>query len=509
MKKVLLLILLPLCPILAKACCAGPFYSITEVLNHNNRQYHIFTCTILETYLNNYNYESIAVVHKAFEGEPNDTVYIRSGGNSTAGGQKLLPGDQWLIVSSSKDGLHYGATVCDPLSAKIANGPHQTSNYLNDRAAIHLDALEQYERIRQRKITGQRVIKSKGEVLAKGFFKNGLPDGQWIHYSAYDGYTHEIVKSKISYKEGYLDGLYQDFPQRKKNNVVVKEQMYQLDRILWSRTQPRKRLLEYQYINGRKRRMISTYFDALGAIETQTVYIELDYDDPRYQILRIAEGQFALDRATSLNKIEIYDKDGNTRLIGQYNEYGRTGVWTYFYNQIITKEESYDEHGYKLYEKKFSGRGRETFTPFKNNVKHGQQIVKRADQTIKNIKQFENGSLQKELIFNNEGKVKEEYIYINGRKNSVLSNNQKAYYKNGLLNGFYQQKDKDGKVSLEGQYWNGYKIGIWKKYKKDGSFSKQYYETNPKKLMHKLGSDLALKYEYYDQNGKLKRISKW
>lgn len=143
------------CPIALPASCFGETFSITELLNHDPRGHHIFTCEILATYKRGISFESVARVQRRYTGQPLDTVYINSGGGTTAGGQKLMPGSQWLIFSTTIDSLHYQATVCDPLSAQIKQSNKSScQSSMSPLGKIYLEVLSQYEQIREEQYTG-------------------------------------------------------------------------------------------------------------------------------------------------------------------------------------------------------------------------------------------------------------------------------------------------------------------------------------------------------------------
>ena len=200
--------------------CHGEYLSITELLNHDPKNHHIFTCEILETYVRGYSYESIAVVKRRFRGNPNDTIFLNTGGGSTAGGGKLYPNSEWLIFSTTNDSLHYGATVCDFLSAKIkAGNQSECDKGVNGLGEIYLKVLEEYEEIKEKEYSGNREIIGDGRLVAKGHFKLGIPTGDWVHYSRRNGFEERIKRSEISYKNGMLHGKYNVYITKRKTRT--------------------------------------------------------------------------------------------------------------------------------------------------------------------------------------------------------------------------------------------------------------------------------------------------
>ena len=249
--------------------CDGPFYSITELLNHDPKHHHIFTCEILETYVRGHSFESIAVVKRRFRGSPNDTIYINTGGGTTAGGKKLFPKSKWLIFSTTRESFHYGATVCDFLSSKIESGNNNICERdLSPRGKMFLEVLEEYEIIKKEQYSGRKEIKVNGELFAKGSFKSGLPDGNWVHFKSGYDLEEEIIKSEISYKNGMLDGEYLLYDIYFQQNKIIGKTIYKSDLpILAERSGKSQK--KYEYRSDRERIYISTRFDTLGNILKQ------------------------------------------------------------------------------------------------------------------------------------------------------------------------------------------------------------------------------------------------
>lgn len=110
MKSILFIIYLLLSANLSFGSCFDPKYTLTELLSNEESKHHIFTCKIIATYWGPGGYNSLALVNHIYRGNPFDTVYIVTGGNTTAGGSMIIPGTEWLIISDTRDNKHYTAT---------------------------------------------------------------------------------------------------------------------------------------------------------------------------------------------------------------------------------------------------------------------------------------------------------------------------------------------------------------------------------------------------------------
>jgi len=528
--------------------CSGPFYSITELLNHNQKDYNIFTCRILKTYINGYDWESIAVVEKIYEGTPRDTIFINTGGSTTAGGEKLIPNSQWLIFSPTKDGLNYHATVCDHLSSLISDGGYDR-NVKEDTslAKIYLDILNEYENIVNSKFTGYKELIGNGKLVAKGQFIDGKPDGNWIHYSRYRYFKRNVIKSKISYKHGLLDGMYDIYSYYDGKYRITERRKYKEDLLVFIEIHSTHFFKkEYKYIDGRKRLVTSTKLDSVENIIEQTNTIEIDYNSKKYSpiyfkhgyyinkyrsYLPLAEGYYFKgarigiwkffdsngdkietkvypDKIDEVNHFQTYDDFGNIRVSGLYKGEKRTGVWKYYYDNKLFREKIYDINGEIISELQFSNSKIVRITPYRNSKKHGQEIRFNRDGTVKSITNYKYGNLNGiKIIFDSNGNIEDELMYIDSRKNSILKSKNEAYYINGFLNGHFVTYHNTGEKYLEGEIWNGYRIGEWYKYNKDGTFRKMYYMTNKSDLMNLWYSSQPILTEIYDKEGVL--IKSW
>lgn len=98
------------------ASCFNPTYTITEILNHAPDSHHIFSCEILHSFPEGFGFESMAVLIQKYRGNPNDTIYINTGGGTT---QFLLP--NWS-AHKNEPRVNYGMgteLVFGPLMKKM------------------------------------------------------------------------------------------------------------------------------------------------------------------------------------------------------------------------------------------------------------------------------------------------------------------------------------------------------------------------------------------------------
>ncbi|MCB9340499.1 MAG: hypothetical protein H6577_20440 [Lewinellaceae bacterium] len=547
------LILIFICPLVLHGSCFGPSFTITELLNYDAENHHIFSGKILKTFIRGINYESIAVVLKVYKGSPRDTVYINSGGGTMAGGEKLMPNSEWLIFSMTEDSMQFGAIACDYLSSQLKDGNNQDcGRRRNTLGEIYIEVLEQYESIRQERFTGHKLIYGRGMLIAEGDFINGLPDGKWTHFSRYDAFEHRIKRSEINYSQGRLEGEYLIYHEDEDENIVIERRIYgsnlPISKEIHGGYEER-----CEYLSESERKFTTMFSDSLGNVIKQISHIEMDYEDEDYQGISFRDGYYLnkLERDSSkyfplaegyyskgarigewkfYNKkgelvrtenypdsveesqlFQIYQDDGQVKLAGLLANRKRLGVWKYFFDGKLEYQESYNfkgEKGCRIHN--YTSGGME-YTPYQNNKKHGQKIVFNADGTIRSIESYTNGNLNgMSVFFNEDGTIEKELNFINSRAFSVRQDENQTFYHNGFMSGHYVGiNGRTNKKSTEGELWNGYRIGVWIDYKEDGSYRKIYYPTDTNQLMNQCGHESPILHEEYDANDNLIRTWKY
>lgn len=491
--------ILILFPLIGFCSCYDPNFTITEVLNHDTRNLHIFSCRILKTYLRNSDFESIAVVTGRYKGAPVDTVYLNTGGGSTAGGTKLIPNEEWLIFCPTKDSLHYfGATICHNLSVLLSDGNGNNCNR-NSRhlGKIYSDLLLQYQKITESKYTGLKKFHTGNYLIAEGQFKNGKAHGEWIHYSKRDSYKDKKIKSTIGYQEGLLHGIYINYYEQAEQLVISERAKYDTDLLIWSEI-PGYLKTEYEYLENGGRKISTTRFDTSGQIVGITHELQRDYRSPDYDRITYKEGYYLnkngrdsssysplgeghYHRGARVGTWKFYDKkgqvvkeeqykmpdrehdrftlleeDGTVKLSGQYQGDRRIGTWKYFWRGSLEMEQDYSTSGDLLAETRYDRNGGKITTQYRQKKKHGREITYSANQS------------------------------------------------NDYLQGYHIHKNaKTGLKIAEGSYWYGYRTGAWIHYQKDGSYSIAHYPTDTVQLMNNCIENMPINYQFYDKEGTL------
>lgn len=550
--KIHLFILTFLLPNVLLGSCFGFQYSVTEVLNYNESNYHIFTCEIHQTFKRGISNESVAVVKEVYSGQPRDTVYINSGGGTTAGGTKLIPGTSWLIFSVTKDSLLYFATVCDPLSIKIKDVDSVNCGYTNiEYGQAVLDVVQQYRAIQSSKFSGYKKIFAGGRLFAEGRFKKGKASGQWTHYYPRDSSEKRMIKSKIEYQKGVLTGDYLIYLHSEKKNKVNEKRKYKQGLLIRVKI-PGAQKTSYRYIGQHNRRVKNKYYDhQSGGLIKVVNALEIDYQSPKdktpfndgYYMNRNAEDSSAYNilgkgkyhngamvgkwiffdkqgnvvnrkvfpkKKIDSKKFMIYENDDTPKVRGNYQNDHRVGTWLFYYRGEMTRAIEYDSLGNKKMKTRFSSSGYKTITYYLANNKsktisydkNGQKYL------VENYENDQRHGLS--TSYDKEGNVIEKIMYVDSRENTILPKKDQPIYINGYLNGKQVSYDpKTKKKTKEGNYWNGYHFGIWISYGKNGSYTKTYYSSNKQALMYQCSEIGWLKTESFDKDHNLIRSYKW
>jgi antitoxin component YwqK of YwqJK toxin-antitoxin module len=529
-------------PGLAVASCFNPFYTVTEILNHNDEEYHVFTCEVLATYKLSSGFESIAVVKDRYFGEPTDTIYLFTGGESSAGGEKLSLRSTWLIFSPSTDCRHYRATICDRLSVQLTSGHHEcNSQKLSSLGKEVLQLLGEYQKIQQQQYSGFKKFEIGQRLFAEGEFRNGLAHGQWRHYSwPYDS-NGKRIKSEISYYQGKWNGPYLVYDEYNDGSVVEEIRSYKLDQLERLEKIARSTVDEYEYIAPNQRRHTFTKLGLDNCPVAFVSYMEINFNSELPYQLKFKHGSFynlsAQDSSSlfplgrgdyfygaKVGEWEFYDKHGNLLYrrtyppvvtndsrVAVYDEKNRVvlegrfvenkflGIWTQYFNEVIVSQWMFNSQGRRIATYKYYSNGDFEIIPYVSDRISGNVIKMRKDSTVLSIHSYVNGEKHGPAIYYNpDGSIQKEINYFKSRANSQRDT-ENGYYIDGFLNGYVVSYDAQGEGKMsEGRYWQGYRVGKWINYHRNRVSSIAYYSEDTSKIMNACSGNTPYRLEYYD-----------
>ncbi len=451
-----------LSPFTGTSCCAEDNYgNLTELLNdptESRYPYHaarsIFTVKIDKNWTdptNGFNgFKNMGIVQKVYRGdlEVGKQIIIGSGGNSSAGGTQLRPGDEYIIFSRSKDGKTFHAFVCDGFSRKIKSEKkyHDSKN-----ADAYIKVINEYFKLKNSKFTGKKTFKLGKAVLAKGNFKDGLPHGDWKHYIVRGKDSN--LKSEIQYKDGVPHGkqlIYKSYGKRLLKSITTFKEGKEVEKKYYSYKE------EQQYLSH-----FSTTFyhkDNSSQKSTITYYGENQVRQKHNEIItNIKTTQNNYPYRFRQGKYISYFENGQVKEKGEFYRGAKIHDW-YFYNEdgSLSEKKNYKKPEHTEY---FTIYHVEGFPKFKgqviNGIKEGQWKFYSSKGHLYQVKNFENGIIQ--------GDAKNYW----GEEKTIQST---SFYKDGKLHGEVKSFYKDGKsISSIANYDNGKKDGVQKSYFEDGS----------------------------------------
>ncbi|MCC6725831.1 MAG: toxin-antitoxin system YwqK family antitoxin [Saprospiraceae bacterium] len=548
-------------PAFALACCMGERYTLTELLNTPKDGLAIFICRVDSTVMRpDDGYCSYATLKEVFRGENiQQKVRILTGGNTSAGGQRLQEGEEFLIFSSSRDGGYtYSGFVCDAFSRQISY-----KGLAQDEPSLQI--VRKYYELQKAEYSGKVSFEWEGKTLAEGRFKKGKPSGDWKHYSLY--YRNEGLKplplwSEVSYAAGLLHGTCRFYQRYSKGQKIARIETYDKGKLVSGEYYSVREneyykyedLLNYQGSDGKSYTYRKSYY--AGAMPREEVTF-VNTGIPRdigVIISEYNEGPF-----------KSYHENGLLKEQGQYHLGAKVGTWLQYSKEgALLKEKHYSrpdstiaafvvfhpEGGVKVLGQLQNGKpegrwigyreqdGNTFYTRiFKNGLLHGKSktyhykkntLWKEEDYiagklhgeekqyfedgtTLSSLTQYQDGKKHGEhKEWHSLGKLRVSAFYkdneldgefIRYSKDGIAT--EKGNYQNGYKQGFFEEIEM-GKYLQKGEYYYGQRVGTWQHFYPSGKLSEEYqYEEKsavaPGERPH------IIKSVYYNEDGSIKQ----
>ncbi len=541
------LIIISLCILtsnLVLGSCYEQRYLITEILANEKDEHHIFTCYIHETF--NGGFVSIAIVKDIFRGRPNDTVRINTGGLTTMGGTQMKLGVEWLIISSTNDNYQYSAAVCHNLSIPLTEHDVGCAYPQRIYGEDYIKLIEDYQRVRQRQFSGNKVFYLKDSIVAKGFLNNGSADGIWQHYN----YSHRLEKQQLEleteYKSGVLSGIsvwyVRDYePQTLDKKLIIEDGktiFKQIRNIEFSHCSFEEKGVEkiFSYTLNENRDTVSIVNEVseiqfsnqqFYAVYKHGRYLSLvDYSEYKkpcsgqyYKGAKVGEWEY-YDRhgnvaytefynhpAEEDNKFIKYYDDGSPKVVATLRNNMIVGRVTYYYDDKLATELYYDNNSQLTTGIQFFDNLGSRITSYENGQKHGEERRYDMQDKLVELTTYKNGIREGEYMkWSESGDLICQSVFNRGIETTIFRNDGQAYLVKGSRNGYHVQRSiKDGKVMHEGEYWMGYSIGKHISYKKNGGYSIAYFSTNKEVIMNDCNNGYLKRREFYNKEGELIR----
>ncbi len=469
----------------AIGCCAGDPVTLTELLVSTTDQRAILVVTIDSSWTDqHYGFWSIATVNKVYKHAPEKTqITIVSGsGNSSAGGHLTRKGEQYLLVSGTRDGTTYGGFVCDKFSRRLQ------PNYPGYRTGMdQMVFIKEYFEKVNNKFTGPVRLEYDDKVYMEGFLKDGIPHGDFKHYETipYGKYKDQhLLSSQATYVYGKLNGKTIGYRNQYRRNYEI-HNFYSNGILLKTETWiPGK--------TGLYRSGFTEYTDQgdflltnqVSSTGEDTLYLE-------YAFLKLKKFNYTYQFPNELKNIphgvsRKYSKTGVLLEEGNFFWGARTGQWTWYHEDATIRKDTF----YKI-----PVRSENLFTIYhpegaiKAQGKMSQGLLEGIWKYYRKNGEFHFQNFYKEGLLN--GVVKKisreyssEYHFVNGKKhgtgkyfrNGKLSSTEN--YKDGKKDGLFKSYGKTGIVRSIASYQDGQLHGVQLNLSVEGDTTSLKHYTN-------------------------------
>jgi antitoxin component YwqK of YwqJK toxin-antitoxin module len=284
---------------------------------------------------------------------------------------------------------------------------------------------ENYQQINGIKNGSYVTYYENGNKKSEGSFKDGNFNDSWVFY-----FENGKIKEEINYFNNYKNGIY-----------------------------------KYYYLNGKLKESGSfkddnyhgnyiSYFEN-GNIEKEGKFIDGKYDEL---------WSFNFENGNPKGKGSFKMSDGSEMGSTGIPKNGRTGIWRFFHDNGLVKDE------FNYIDGKING-----------NFKSFNELGKiKTEGSIKNDKieglytsYYENG------------KISDQGIYVNGKKNGLFKKyfqsgilQAEVNYKDDLIDGLVRKYFENGNLETEGNFTGDLANGVFKTYDQNGKLLSEVNFSN-------------------------------
>jgi antitoxin component YwqK of YwqJK toxin-antitoxin module len=476
-----------------------------------------------------------------------DTIRVITGGHTTAGGSKIKPGTNWLIISESKDNYHFTATICHNLSKPLTQEDIGCGYSKNVYGEDYIKVIGQVDNFRKSKFTGRKRIYLQDSLIAEGELVNGYATNLWKHYSYNSRHNKSKLELEVEYKEGIPNGTTTRYvldylPLTKESTTVT------IDGKIISKKVNEDRFYDYSYTNDNHRitnfhrisengDTISKYREIglLNAVNNEfyAFYKHGDYvnliDSSSHKCLcsgkyykgakkgvwkfydkkgNVVSEEFYELIDTTESEFIIYQDDGSIKAVGALNQNGPIGKWKYYYDNTMENEVHYNSNSEIVSKTRHYNGGGKKVTPHKEGKPEGTEHKYFESGELREFTNYTNGIKHGlHIKFNENGNTSYLSEFINGIETTIFRSDGNANIVDGFKNGYnIQVSYKTNKKMYEGSLWMGYSIGKQIRYRDNGDYSITYGETNKETIMNSCDNYGTYKVEHYNKDGDLLRI---
>ena len=301
-----------------------------------------------------------------------------------------------------------------------------------------------------------------GALALKANYVDNFIDGDFINY-----FEDSTIHEKKQFEKGKPIGIHLEYHQSQapdSNNVLASALCYSMGKL----DGVQKRF----YKNG-KPEVVLTYKNNIlhglkslwsmeGNLLEEATYLDGDLDG-RYFLV----------------------KDDGTKIITNYKNNLKHGAEEVYYplhplfGEVKAFQATYEKGLIQGEAVEFNEAGTKiASTTYENGLKNGPALFYHPNETLMIATEFKNdeqhgltseyyvsGNLKAQVLFIDDLKTGEEKSYFDGAAQTLATS---KFYKKGILNGLWQEWNKQGALVFQAEYYQGKRNGLLSKYTPDG-----------------------------------------
>lgn len=492
------------------ASCGYGNFSLIEKLHRQDQRYEAFIFKVDSTIiLSDYSYKSFGKIIENNLFKKN--VEIFTGGNSTAGGEALIPDKFYFVVGGLRKDGNYSGFVCDSHSRLIADK--------NDSISVNNFIIKFYSDLFNHK-TGKVSYSINNKLMGIGKLRSGMPDGKWKYYYN-DGmlwtaveYQNDRIIKQISYnREGIIENKTINYNLKSVTSAFNNRGKLFHQSITWtqegwimnntiSRDYSTLKLISNKTLlnvgNQGEKVLHGNYeeFDKKGKLIYKGHYYRgaktgnwIEYDKKNDSLFNLEYPKIIPNESYFV----YYHSNGTLASIGIMQNGLKQGLWCTFYENGDTLSVGVylNDHKVGLWKNYYKeNKTLEHIGNYVNDKKDGKWVTfKRTKDEIYHVAHYKNGKcvgestsyftndlIETKVNFNEFGERHGSDIkyYKNGNIQSLWS------YENNIRNGPCRKFYENGQIKEEGNYMGGFPVGVWKYYDPEGALIKSEMREKPK-----------------------------
>lgn len=356
----------------------------------------------------------------------------------------------------------------------------------------------------------QKYFEENGQLVFEGSFLNGLKSG--IHQ---EWFVNGALKKKTNYLNGKIHGKDEEFYENGTHALMTSSINGLLDGAYASFFEDASIHEKKQFEKGKPVGIHLEYYqketdDSINILAKELCYNQGKLDGVQKRFFKNGKPEVVLnyknnvlhglkalwnDQGILLEEANYLDgdldgryflvKDDGTKIISYYKNNLKHGSEEVYYplhplfGEVKAFQATYEKGLIQGEALEFNEAGTKVASTFyENGLKNGPALFYHPDETLMIATEFKNdeqhgltseyyksGNLKVQVLFIDNLKEGEEKSYFDGAAQQIATS---KFYKKGILNGLWQEWNKQGALVFQAEYFRGKRNGLLCKYTEDG-----------------------------------------